>query len=346
MGHPDEELEVGLEEPANEMAIGHEKRVPIQLVSVIVCSLNGAARLPRLIRSLHRLKTNANTDVEIVFVDSCSDDDSGRVVKDACLPFRVRTQRMAVPGQSIALNRAIDLSEGQLLLFTDDDCEVDSNWATAFLDATLRFPNAGYFFGKVIPLLPSPTPDWWHLAPRSMSGRDQGSHLILFSSFNRGSYPIGCNMAIRRSAFGDEIRFDERLGPRPGSSTWLGADTKLGRDLLAAGLLGCYVPKALVFHSVEASRVSWRYVVSHARASGRCSHYYRLDHHQGIRGATVLAVALLELTRAVVSLLAEFLRGKSLRWRRERLRLAKATGRFREALRAFLSVFPAGNQPP
>lgn len=244
-------------------------------VSIIICSHNGVSRLPPLLGSLIRLKIYPNTEIELVFVDSASQDRTLDFVRNFGVPFALKSYRLSEPGQSKALNSAIEVSNGELLLFTDDDCQLGVDWLTAYVDAAANVSAAGYFFGRVVPKLSKSLPNWWDLAPRSMQGRDQGQDMIVYNLFCRESYPIGCNMALRRSALSGGLRFDEGLGPHPKSPTWLGADTKIGRDIQQSGIVGCYVPDAVVYHEVHPTRISWRYIVTHCWTSGRCSLYYK-----------------------------------------------------------------------
>ena len=247
----------------------------MQSVSIVTCSHNGTTRLPALLASLKELTVRSALRLELVFVDSASVDTTADLVDGWDLPFPVKVCQLTEPGQSRALNKAIELAEGELLLFTDDDCRVAPDWLCAYADAATAVPEAGYLFGPVVPLLTETLPDWWDLAPRSLRGRSQGEELRVYRSFGRDSYPMGCNMAVPRRALAGGLRFEEKLGPSPDSPTSLGADTKLGRSLQHAGFAGCYVPNALVYHSVHSSRVSWGYLVSHFWASGRCSLYYK-----------------------------------------------------------------------
>ncbi len=293
--------------------------------SVIICSHNGTSRLPFLIRSLMELRISRDTEIEVVFVDSASRDGTLDFVRSFELPFPLKFCRLSEPGQSRALNRAIELSVGELLLFTDDDCRLDVDWLSAYLDAATEVSAAGYFFGRVVPRLPSSLPYWWKLAPRSLRGRDQGQDLVIYDSFCRESYPIGCNMAVRRSAFSNGLRFEEKLGPDPESPTWLGADTKLGGDLQQMGFAGCYVPHALVYHNVRSGRISWRYLVAHFWVSGRCSVYYKPS-GSGVCRLHFASGHLLTFISSTFALAFQIACGRRLAARRTQLSMIKTAG--------------------
>ena len=299
--------------------------VLMRTVSIIICSHNGVRRLPFLLGSLVELRTNPDTEVELVFVDSASEDGSLDLVRNFGLPYPLKSCRLSEPGQSKALNRAIELSVGELLLFTDDDCQLGGDWLSAYVAAAAKASAAGYFFGRVVPKLRWSLPCWWELAPRSMRGRDQGGDLVVYNSFCRESYPIGCNMAILRSALSDGLRFDEKLGPCPTSQTWLGADTKLGRDLQQSGVAGCYVPDAIVYHEVQPQRVSWHYLVAHFWASGRCSLYYKPS-DSGFCRLRFAFKCLFAFISCFFVLVFHLMCRRGLAARRAQLSLAKAAG--------------------
>lgn len=307
----------------------------MQSVSIIVCSHNGSHRLPLLLGSLGNLTLDPRTSVELVFVDSASEDDTLDLVKRSNLPFPLKWRRLSEPGQSKALNCAVEMSIGTLLLFTDDDCQPESQWVSAYVNTATREVAAGYFFGRIVAELPPSRPDWWEeLAPRSIGGRDQGLEPVVYPSFCRESYPIGCNMAVRRSVLSRGLRFCEKLGPHPKSPTWLGADIRLGRDIQAIGFTGCYVPGAIVYHRVQSERLSLQYLFAHSLASGRASLYYKPADSQYSRLCFALECLLRFFSQTCVAA-TQLIFGNGTAGRRSQLSAIKAAGSVWEYTRTF-----------
>ena len=86
-------------------------------VSCVIAVFNGAAFLHEAIDSL--LAQTYPREVEIVIVDDGSTDDTASVINR--YGDRVRTLSQKNHGVSIARNRGVEMSNGQLLCFLDAD---------------------------------------------------------------------------------------------------------------------------------------------------------------------------------------------------------------------------------
>lgn len=97
-------------------------------VSIIIPTYNGARRIGKCIQAL-TAQSSLNL-VEILVIDDGSEDDTAAVV--AKHPgVRVISQRNA--GPAAARNRGALEAQGNILLFTDDDCVPTPNWLNAML---------------------------------------------------------------------------------------------------------------------------------------------------------------------------------------------------------------------
>ncbi len=115
------------------------------------------------------------------------------------------------------------------------------------------------------------------------------------------------------------------LGPQPGSRTWLGADTKLGRDLVGQELSPRYVPGAEVHHHIDAERMTWEYVIERSVTYGRSLQRIETGTIFGSSRAWSAAEALRRLSRALI------LTARFNRWRGQ-VERAKALGLAKEVL--------------
>ena len=95
---------------------------PEPRVSVVVCSLNGEARLGRCLAAL---AAQTHDSHEVIVVDDGSTDRTGAIA----LAAGVRIERHETPrGLSAARNAGIRASRGAIVAFTDDDCEPSRDW--------------------------------------------------------------------------------------------------------------------------------------------------------------------------------------------------------------------------
>lgn len=181
-------------------------------------------------------------------------------------------------GHSIAINRGIKNSCGELLLFTDDDVVLSRNWVRSYLEK-FEDPRIGYLFGPISTVFEvTPPKDWSLLAPKYLSGMSLGADIIDFNEINKENDATGVNMAVNREIFKNGIIFNEGLGPSPITGNVGGADTLLGRQILQLNYICRYIPCALVYHFVEASRLSFLYLIKRKYKIGKTSLAYDFMH--------------------------------------------------------------------
>lgn len=225
--------------------------------SIVIATYNRADELTRTLDSLSRLTPSAPW--EVIVVDNNSPDDTRGVVERAAPSFPVPLIYAfeAVQGRSAALNTGFALATGEIIVTTDDDVRVESDW----LDRTARgltTLDCDYVGGRVTPLWGGPQPKW--LPKRTgplwavIALLDFGPEPIQFGH----RVPLGVNMAFRRSALERVGGFNPRIGRKAG--TLLGQEVRewclRAHD---AGLRGFYVPEMVVQHVIPADRLQKRY---------------------------------------------------------------------------------------
>lgn len=134
--------------------------------SLIIASRNGAERLPAMLERLP-VESMAARGVELVLVDSASEDGTLGVMRNFCaaVPLAAQAIRVDVRGQQVAHAAGVAAAQGELLVFTDDDC----HFAPDYFDALYReFDPALYQYGAGEITIPDPTDDprlastaWW-----------------------------------------------------------------------------------------------------------------------------------------------------------------------------------------
>ncbi len=98
-------------------------------LSVVICSLNGAAGVDRCLRALAEQK---DVELQIIVVDDGSTDDTAYVAREhGATVLRHETNR----GASAARNTGTRAATARVVAFLDDDCEPEPEWARELLDA-------------------------------------------------------------------------------------------------------------------------------------------------------------------------------------------------------------------
>ena len=199
---------------------------------------------------------------EVVIVDNNSTDDTRAVVDAAQPSFPVPLTYLfeGVQGKPAALNTGIARSTGEILAMTDDDVRVEPDWLDRLGAGFERF-GCDYVGGKVLPLWEAPRPAWLpnrggrHWAVVALL--DYGPTPVEVG-VNKVPWPLGANMAFKRSAFDRAGLWDNNFG-RHGSTLRGQEQREWCLRARAAGLRGYYLPDAIVHHVVPAARLEKGY---------------------------------------------------------------------------------------
>lgn len=226
-------------------------------LSVVIPTFNRARDLDATLDSLSRLATRRSW--ELLVVDNNSTDDTRAVVESWTFRFPVPLSYVfeTRQGRSPALNAGIAASRGDILVTTDDDVRVATDWLDRVVDGLERL-DCEYVGGRVLPIWPGPRPAW--LPDRG------GKHWAVIALLDYGDRPVefgvrvplGVNMAFRRTAFDKAGPFDPDTGRKAG--------TLLGQEVRewcirarAVGVRGFYVPEISLRHVIPAARLTKRY---------------------------------------------------------------------------------------
>jgi glycosyltransferase involved in cell wall biosynthesis len=269
----------------------------MQLVSLIVCTYNRAMLLGRVLDSILKLSWPAYVGYEIVIVDNNSQDNSRKIVENFSLKMNVLYAVEKKQGKTYALNRALSIANGELLLFTDDDTILYPEWASAFVNAAARFPDAGWFGGRV-------KPDWGDSAPSWYREETAVALSGYFGDYDLGTtsrhylpddkLPLGASLAIRREVFNKIGGFRTDLGPR-GKLRGVGDETEFLERAVGAGFKGYYAAEACVLHHVGPERLTLSGLLNYGIGKGL--NQYRIGTENGRKGSMSRAAS--QLLRAI-----------------------------------------------
>lgn len=230
-------------------------------ISVIICTYNRCASLRRTLQTCCELEIPAGVQWELLVVDNNSTDATKQVCEEFHGKLPLRYLFESRQGKSNALNRSIDEARGALLLYTDDDVDVDAKWLVAHLDAARRYPQDGFFGGKIIPRWETEPPRWMVQHARTLLTAVTVSYDLGDEEqpLPPGMAFFGANLIFRKSVFKEEFRFRTDIGPQRGNEI-RGEDSDLIFRLLASGHRAHYIPSAQVYHRNPSDRARERYV--------------------------------------------------------------------------------------
>jgi glycosyltransferase involved in cell wall biosynthesis len=238
--------------------------MPEPQLSIIICTKNRAKSLEQTLHSLRR--DTSESSAEVLVVDNGSSDQTPEVIRAAQAIFPVDRPVRALscprPGLARARNHAVPSARSELVAFTDDDVTVHSGW----IDAVVRTFRDGVDVvgGRVLPLIQGTAPRWFEFRPFfAVTLWDYGPEAIELGLLDDGPgkprrqvYPIGANMALRRSLL---MSLGEPFNPRLGHTGMvnIGYEEWELFDRLADTYRMAYAPDAVVTHRVDPQRLQY-----------------------------------------------------------------------------------------
>lgn len=240
-----------------------EKKIMKSIISVIVCSHNRAESLRQCLKSLTEMTLPSLVSWELILVLNGCRDHSVEVAKEFELSLPLHLHELPIPGLSKARNHAIKRVKGKLILFTDDDVEVDKNWLMGYWQAFQTFPEASYFGGPIFSQISSGL----ELSTSAFSDslfdgllmrKDLGTESRFFK---KTEAPFGANMAFQAEVF-NSIQFREDLGRK---RHWLlsGEESALINSCQEKGFKGVWVSQALVTHFISPKRLQIPFLIAY-----------------------------------------------------------------------------------
>ncbi len=196
--------------------------------SVIVCTRNGNSRIGNCLNAIHRMTGGG---FETLVVDDGSTDGTGDFVAQN-FPW-VRLIRLEPGGLSAARNVGAAAAYGEVLAFTDDDCEPDREWIARLRPMFLR----GDYAAAGGPNLPPPPRTLEEAVVCAAPGAP--SHVMLDD--DEAEHLPGCNLAVTKAAFDAIGGFDPQFHTA-------GDDVDFCWRLRDAGFRLGFVPGAFVWH--------------------------------------------------------------------------------------------------
>jgi len=184
------------------------------LVTGVVCTRNRPEPLTRLVSTL---LAGQSEPCELLVVDQSDEPQYQRARSLLPQDPRLRHVRSVARGKGKALNEALRLARGSILVCTDDDCQAPRNWMSDMARALESQPTAAMAFCQVMAV-----------------AHDRGagyvpaynlvqSRMLRSISDMCGGLGLGAGMALRRDFVRSIGGFDESFGPGsrfPSADDW------------------------------------------------------------------------------------------------------------------------------
>ena len=171
-----------------------------------------------------KLRIPAGVEWKLLVANNHCTDNTDEVIARFADRLPIRRVFESRLGKSYACNLLVREATGDLILWTDDDVLVDSEWLVAYLDAAKAWPEAAFWGGRVDPLYGSVPPGW------VVRNEAQVSHCFGLCQYERTVRPLapGSIQTVRTWHFGwtslgvfRSIHFwARRATAKGGAKTW------------------------------------------------------------------------------------------------------------------------------
>ncbi len=242
-------------------------------VSVIVCSFNGAERIPDV---LHHLANQVFHDQtipwEVILVDNASTDNTREVALNSWKgdPEKFRVIRENRPGLSYARMFGIANSRYEYLSFVDDDNWVENNWIEEVFNILHTYNNVGMCGGLGEAVIEGTPPYWFARYQDAFAVGPQASQEGLMLDPDR-VYLHGAGLCIKKTVFNEliERKFSFILSGRKGKKLSSGEDSELSYAVRLIGYDLYYNPNLKFKHIMSQNRLTFSYLTRLSSAFGR-----------------------------------------------------------------------------
>lgn len=234
-------------------------------ISVVVCTYNRASLLKSCLESL-ALQTLDQGLFEVLIIDNNSADVCLRIATEfvAANPhFRLIVEH--VQGLSYARNRGYQEASGEYIAYIDDDAIAYNDWLAQMFSFLERHPDVEVFGGTYRAIFATIPPKWFPPEYGSLSLGDQERSIDIGKEFISGT-----NMVFRKSLLNALGGFNTVLGMK-GQHVSYGEETRLQLDIAERQIKVYFLPDMKVSHLVAEYKMSLKWLLLSAYASGRCS---------------------------------------------------------------------------
>lgn len=262
-------------------------------ISVVLPTFRRPLLLREAVNSIGRSQNCERGDVEVIVVDNNSGDVTPDVIAEiaADFPFPLSCVSESVQGVSVARNRGAAEAEGTLIVFMDEDQQIDPGYL-ARVPQTFAETKADCFGGWLGYVGIEQFPAWLWTVVGRVGQRDFGPNVRALGAKERLA---GGNMIFPRDVFERYGGFRTDVGPNGKSMTY-GEDIDIQDRIQSAGGSLFYDPALRQNHYLEPERMKRRYYLARAFQAGRGEYRTRQHDRAGVRSAFGIPLFLIRRT--------------------------------------------------
>lgn len=231
----------------------------VKRCSVIFCTYNREKYIYNALKSIAEQNYPADK-YEILLINNNSTDKTEQICKQFASDYQGIDFKYFIEtnqGLSYARNRGVKESNGEILIFVDDDATVFEHYLESIDNFFSNYPLAMACGGPIEPVYESGEPEWLsHYTNALIGGALYDGEKI--KPFKNGKFPGGGNSAFRKEVFEKYGLFNVELG-RKGTSL-IGAEEKDLYDRITRGKeTFYYLPQMGIYHYIPEKKTTMEY---------------------------------------------------------------------------------------
>ena len=235
-------------------------------ITVIVTTLNRSKNLKALLDSMLS-QDFPKSSFEIIIVDNGSIDDTRKVCNSYVSRFPNFTYLYDErPGQIVGWHRGLEISQGEVCCFIDDDVCPQPNWLLGVSDA-YRDKEVGLATGPITLDFEKPPPDWINCM---LIGEPGAQTLPAFGLLDcgksvreiPGNFVWGTNFTVRKSCLYEVKGFHPCAMPAHLLKFHGDGEIYVGKSIDKMGRKVLYHPDISVVHNISTARLSLKSIKS------------------------------------------------------------------------------------
>jgi glycosyltransferase involved in cell wall biosynthesis len=250
--------------------------------SVAIRTYNGAVYLPRLLEAVRSQREIAGLTWEVIVVDNNSTDDTLQIIRhyQSSWPtaFPLHAYKEPRQGAIYARLKAIQVAQGELIGFLDNDNIPAENWVAQAVAFGQKHPEAGAYAGQIHGIFETPPPLKFERIAQYLPIVKREETLC----FSKGSYnrkhvlPPGAGLVIRKEAWISHVPKNLSLeGPVGSGLTTKGEDIEALMYIKQAGWEIWFNPAMRIEHFIPKERLERPYLLRFFRGIGLGRYYTR-----------------------------------------------------------------------
>lgn len=211
-------------------------------LSILISTKN---REKKLMRCLNAIGNNIFQNYNIIIVDQSPDISTKKMVMNHLLVKKIKYIRFLKSGKASGLNYGLKHCDGDIIVFTDDDCIPQINWLFMINEYFNNNPNIFGVFGRILPYKPRSNINKICVSTFASSDNKivNSSNIIHYQELG-----LGNNMAYQKKIFSLVGRFKNWLGPGIYGMAG-GEEGEFIYRILNRGYKLAYEPKITVYHN-------------------------------------------------------------------------------------------------